>query len=129
MEWLEPGRAGRFHAGPLLHRAFDLRQLHANLAPDPGGLEVVDETTGQILGEVAAVGPQGQLALGGRDRQVVRSGEGKLFVKGRGAEAGSARFAPRGQPVMSRRLARSLAQYLALPPGPLWMVEHPRGYP
>ena len=114
-DWLAAGRGGHCHPGPQLHRAFERLTLHANLAA-PGGdaLEVVDEHTGQSLGIVAKHEESDTIAIAGRTRQVLRQHENRVYVRDDREEHGPTPFSPRGRQLVTREMARSLAQYLDL---------------
>lgn len=124
-EWLLRGRGRRYEAGAALHRIMQIRQLHANLPQESAGMQVVDETTGQVLGEVAEVPSESGVAIGGRQRTVSRVSDGRIYVEDRGGLGEAPRFAPRGRISLSCELARSLSQHLGLRPGSLWLVIKP----
>ena len=126
-EWLAPGRMGRSHVGTRLAEAFERRTLHANLPREPRSLEVVDETTGRAIASVLKGGAE-RMAIGGRDRRVVRESEGRIYVAAGDDPSSDGLFAPRGQPTMSRTLARSLARFVGVPEGTLPWVETDDGF-
>ncbi len=74
--WVVPARFGRVAPGPKLMMGHRRGTMHANLPAESDGLDVVDEDTGRVLGQVRAAGPSTTIALAGRSRRVLREAEG-----------------------------------------------------
>lgn len=115
--WLEPAGPTRYVEGIAAEDKWARGTLHSNIA-DTGGLDVVDQLTGETIGEVAKPDEDEQrmIRIGGRARKIVWQGERRIVV--RGGEGGKTPiFAPRGVPIVSRRLAQELARRLGLEEG------------
>jgi ATP-dependent helicase Lhr and Lhr-like helicase len=127
-DWLVPGRRGGFAPGEKLARGHRLGTMHANLPQEADGLEVVDEDTGQVLGQVAAAERGVPLTFAGRSRRVLREVEGRLYVQSSSEDAGEALFSPRGRHVLTWETARSLQAALGVAADALPYVDLPAGY-
>ncbi len=126
-DWLVQARFGRYQPGPKLIRSHRLGTMHANLPHEVGGLEVVDEDTGQVLGQVRGAKSDQPMALAGRSRRVLREAEGRLYVSSSPHEAQEADFAPRGRQVITWETARGLLGTLDLPANTLPYLETNEG--
>lgn len=86
--------------------------IHTNI-DEPRAMQVVDQTTGRVLGEVSwDPGRGGAVVLGGRSWQVSEGRRGQLVARIAGADKGVAAFSPR----RSRgRFARFLPPELLTP--------------
>lgn len=124
--WLRGVDRDRFVAEPRAERAFEFGRIHALIADSPE-VQIVDETTGRLLGTAGLraqdrerMGQGGALALslGGRRREVTRVSEDRVYVQSsEGLE--ESRFIAREAPRYSFGLARDLSAHLGLAPGEL----------
>ncbi|MCB9727387.1 MAG: DEAD/DEAH box helicase [Deltaproteobacteria bacterium] len=124
--WLRRVDHGRFVAEPRAEQAFRYGRIHAMIADNPE-VEVVDETTGRLLGtarfrradrEGLDRGAGVALALAGKRREVTRVKDDRVYVQSSdGLEA--SRFIAREAPRYSFGLARDLARHLGLAPDEL----------
>ncbi len=130
-EALEPGREGRFVLSPEWEQRYDRGTLHSNLA-DPGGKDVVDRLTGEVVARIGQR-PDGArtVQLGGAGRRVVSESERRVLTDAGGSGAG-VRYVSQGSPLTSFALGRALATELGAPAngllvlrgeGPLWLVH------
>jgi ATP-dependent Lhr-like helicase len=115
---------GRYVAEPDAVRLFERGTLHSTIV-DNHEVEVVDETTGRVVGtarfdqrarEAAAKGAPITLALGGRRRTARRLADDRVVVS---SETGrdDARFIASDPPRYTFGLAQDLAHFLGVEPG------------
>ena len=131
-EWLEPGRQGRFVLSPALEERYDRGTVHSNLS-DPGGKDVVDRLTGDVVGRIGQR-PEGvtTVQMGGAGRKVVSESNRRVLTDSGGTGAG-VRYVSQGSPLTSLALGRALAEALGARSnevlllrgdrGPLWVVH------
>ncbi len=101
---------GRYVADEPARRDFRYGRIHAHI-DDSQEVEVIDETTGRVLGTAAVPDEAGALLLAGRRHDVTRIKEQQVFVTG-GGDEGDTHFLSRMGPRYSFGLARDLARFL-----------------
>ncbi len=109
----------RYGVTDASERLFERGELHGNLASEPAGVEVVDDATGAVLGQVGGgtlVQPGDKLTFGGRTHKVAQAGAGRVRVQLGAKGQALPIFAPRGRPVVAGAQARAFADYLGLAP-------------
>jgi ATP-dependent Lhr-like helicase len=111
-ELMERRGRDRYVLTEQIERRFHNGTLHSNL-DDDSGVEVVDRMTGDVLGGIAQA-DTGKLGLAGSSRKVAGYSMGRVLTDSvQGAEP--AKFRPRGKPITSFALARSVAAELGVP--------------
>ncbi len=115
--WLVPAGRGRYTVGEKLEHAFERGLVHTNIDSGPGGTELVDQDTLQVIGSVprhAALG--GPMLLGGRRLRISRAlSPSKVLVADTGARA-ELKVPAGPKPLIHAGLARDFACFLGLPP-------------
>jgi ATP-dependent Lhr-like helicase len=120
-ELLESSGKGRFVATEKCEQRWRRGSLHSNIA-DQGGLEVVDQLTGAVIGTVAKGELGGSMKIGGRSRKVVAADWDRVVVGGAVASR-APRFATQGVTLVSRALARATGRRLGVMPNH-WPMVH-----
>ncbi len=114
--WLVPAGRGRYTVGERLEKAFERGLIHTNIDSGPGGVELVDQDTLQVIGSLPphAAG-DGPMLLGGRRLRISKTlSRSKALVADTGARA-DLKVAGRG-PLLHATLARDFARFIGLPP-------------
>lgn len=115
-EWLIAG-GGRYYMGKKLEEAFESGLIHSNIESRNNEVEVVDQSTRQVLGALprGATG-DGRLLLIGRKLKVYKTvSRSRVLVTDTTASADLKVTAVRG-PVMHANLARDFARFIGFEP-------------
>lgn len=116
---LERSGADRFVPSEAIEERYRYGSLHSNIDDQPD-VAVIDRLTGDTVGSVLGVDTR-RIELGGRERDIVRSVEGRLLTDaGRGARP--ARFRPSASPSVSLALGRAVVEALGVKDGHLGVV-------
>ncbi len=114
--WLVPAGRGRYTIGGKLEEAFERGLVHTNIDSGPGGIELVDQDTLQVIGTLPrhAAG-DGPVLLSGRRLRISRTlSRSKVLVADTSARADLKIPAGRG-PSIHANLARDFARFIGLP--------------
>lgn len=130
----EPPRGGRYVLGPRAEKWYERGVIHSNIE-DPGGVQVVDRISGEILGTVGRNHLDGsEFSLAGRKRKPFAIQDGRILTDA-DEETTETAFPLSQIPQVSFAQARAVAAELGAAPhemlvarrGDLWLLVHGLG--
>ncbi|MFW5966874.1 MAG: DEAD/DEAH box helicase [Persicimonas sp.] len=131
-DYLHADSHGRYVPDEPAKEAFEYGLIHTHIEED-GEIEVVDEATGRTIG-TAAFSPEERarspkkdpgkrgILLAGRERDITRVRDGRVFVESRDLDS-EPQFLSRRGPRYSYELARDLAEFIGLAEDEIRLVQ------